>query len=66
MNGQHRDAMWDYLWVDVIYNQDREATARALYHLIGVFIALGDKDKADQTRDRLKKEYGDTRYGRRG
>jgi tetratricopeptide (TPR) repeat protein len=66
MNKQYRDAMWDYLWIDVIYNQDREATARALYQLIAVFTELGDNPKADQTKERLKKEYGDTRYGKRG
>jgi tetratricopeptide (TPR) repeat protein len=50
---QYRDAQWDYLWVDVIYNQDREQQAKALYCLSEVFTALGDNNKAKECKERL-------------
>jgi tetratricopeptide (TPR) repeat protein len=50
---QYRDAQWDYLWVDVIYNQDREQQAKALYCLSEVFAALGDNNKAKECKERL-------------
>jgi tetratricopeptide (TPR) repeat protein len=62
LNGQFREAMWDYLWVDVVYHQDREQTAKALYHLAEVFERLGDPERARQSRERLNKDYKDTRY----
>jgi tetratricopeptide (TPR) repeat protein len=61
---QYREAMWDYLWVDVIYNQDREQAARALFHLQEVFEQLQDPAKAKEARDRLLTDprFRDTRY----
>jgi hypothetical protein len=51
--GQTRDAMWAYLWADVVYNQDKDEQVYAVGRLVGVFEKLGDKDRADQFRDRL-------------
>jgi tetratricopeptide (TPR) repeat protein len=48
-----REALWNYLWVDVIYHQDPEEHARALYHLSQLFREFGDDDRAAQYRDRL-------------
>jgi tetratricopeptide (TPR) repeat protein len=66
MNNQFREAMWDYLWVDVIYNQDREQNAKALYFLQEVFERLNEPAKAKETRERLKTDarLKDTRYQR--
>lgn len=50
---QPREAMWAYLWADVVYNQDRGEQVYAVSQLVGVFEALGDKDRAKQYRDRL-------------
>jgi tetratricopeptide (TPR) repeat protein len=69
LNKQYREAMWDYLWVDVVYNQDREQQARALYYLQECFDGLKDTDataaaKAKDCRDRLQNDprLKDTRY----
>jgi len=40
---QKRDAMWSYLWVDVVYNQDRGEHLKAMTRLIKIF--EGDEDK---------------------
>ena len=69
LNGQYREAMWDYLFVDVVYNQDREQHAKALYYLQEVFDAMADTDpqaalRARECRDRLRNDprLKDTRY----
>jgi hypothetical protein len=51
--GKPREAMWSYLWADVVYNQDRDEQVYAVGKLAGVFEQLGDKDRAEQFRDRL-------------
>src|SRR5262249_54526217 len=45
---QFAEARWDYLWVDVVYNQDREQQSKALYYLNEVFGALGDNSRAKE------------------
>jgi len=59
-----KDAMWSYLWVDVIYHQNREEHAKALYHLSKAFKELGDDKKATEYRDRLEKDkqFAGTEY----
>jgi len=48
------EAFWHYLRVDVLYNQDREEDARALYHLWKLFgEARKDPVKSQQCYDRL-------------
>jgi len=56
LNKKNGDAVWPYLWVDVIYHQDREEHWKAMEHLAKLFDDLGDKSKAKQYRERLKKE----------
>lgn len=48
-----RDAMWAYLWADMVYNQDTDERVYAVNRVIEVFEKLGDKDRATQFRDRL-------------
>ena len=69
LNKQFREAMWDYLWVDVVYNQDREQHARALYFLQECFDGMKDTDptaaaKAKDCREKLQSDprLKDTRY----
>src|SRR2546422_1023158 len=42
-NSRPKDALWDYLWVDVIYHQDKREHARAMEQLAKLFDELGDK-----------------------
>ena len=52
-HGQTRDAMWSYLWVDTVYNQDKDEQVVAVRRLVDLMEKAGDKDRADQFRDRL-------------
>ena len=51
--GQNREAMWSFLWVDVVFNQDKDEQILAVRRLIMIFEKQGDKDRADQFRDKL-------------
>jgi tetratricopeptide (TPR) repeat protein len=55
-NNKPEDARWAYLYVDVIYHQDREEQAKAVYWLAKIFKQLGDDKKAAQYRERLQKD----------
>ena len=58
-HGLWREAMWAYLWVDVVYNQDRDEQVKAVCRLAQIFGVLkdksgdGEKDRAETFRDRL-------------
>ena len=60
-HGLWRDAMWAFLWVDVVYNQDRDEQIKAVHRLVQIFTVLkekekvgdADKDRADLYRERL-------------
>lgn len=55
--GRLEDAFWQYLWVDVLYTQDAEQHARALYHLSKLFNEVKkDSVRAQQCRERLLKD----------
>ncbi len=49
-----KEAMWAYLWVDVVYNQDKSEHLKALERLVRVFKDLGDDAHADKYRGKLK------------
>jgi hypothetical protein len=52
-HGLTRDAMWAYLWVDVVYPQDELGRVVALHRLAAVFETLGDGDRAELFREKL-------------
>ncbi len=57
LSGKPEEAMWEYLWVDQVYNQDKGEHARALYHLSKLFDSVKhDAARAQACRDRLLKE----------
>jgi tetratricopeptide (TPR) repeat protein len=51
--GQPKEAVWEFLWVDVVYNQDRAQHAKALYHLWDLFTKEGDAPRAQESRELL-------------
>src|SRR5262249_54759497 len=56
-NGEHlKEARWEFLWVDVVYNQDKAEHAKALYYLAKIFDKLDEKDRAQECRDALVSE----------
>ena len=50
-----QEAIWEFLNVDVVYDQDRDELAKALRRLIDLFERRDEKDRADQCRERLRK-----------
>jgi lipopolysaccharide biosynthesis regulator YciM len=56
LNGKPREAMWPYLWVDVIYHQDKEQHIKAMEQLAKIFDDQGEKARAKQYRERLQRE----------
>jgi hypothetical protein len=55
--GKPEDAFWQYLWVDVVYNQDKHEQAKALYYLSKLFDQVkGDAARAVACRERLLKD----------
>jgi hypothetical protein len=64
-DGKADDAFWDYLWVDVLYNQDREEHAKALFQLSSLFEKVKkDAGRAQSCLDRLinEKEFTGSPY----
>jgi hypothetical protein len=63
---QPKEAMWEYLWVDTVFMNDRHQQAKALYYLTEVFDKLGDTAKARDCKERLSTDprLRDTRYRR--
>jgi len=53
-HGLLRDAMWAYLWVDVVYNQDRDEQVKAVNRLVQIFGVLKEKDKGEGEKDRAE------------
>lgn len=49
----YKEARWEFLWVDVVYNQDRFEHARALYNLARTFDAMGEADRGLECREML-------------
>jgi hypothetical protein len=56
-HGRPRDALWAYLWVDVVYSQDRREHAKAVEQLGKVFEELGDAARARQYRDKFRRDF---------
>jgi tetratricopeptide (TPR) repeat protein len=52
--GQLKEARWEFLWVDVVYNQDKAEHAKALYFLSLIFEKLGEPDRAQECRELLR------------
>ena len=48
-----RDAMWSYLWVDVVYSQDRSEHLKALNKLLKIFEDERDLDKIQLMKEKI-------------
>jgi tetratricopeptide (TPR) repeat protein len=48
-----KEARWEFLWVELEFNQDRAEHAKALYHLMEIFHQLGEAARARECRDAL-------------
>jgi hypothetical protein len=66
--GHPDKAFWEYLWVEVHYNQDREEVSKALYYLSKLFADVRkDPVRAKDCLDRLRdeKQFGGLEYHRK-
>ena len=50
-----REAMWEFLWVEVVYNQDRDEAAKAMIRTSESFRLQNDEDRAKAYRERLRR-----------
>jgi hypothetical protein len=50
-----REAMWSVLWVEVVYNQNRDEVAKALVRLTELFHLQGEEDRARSYQERLRR-----------
>lgn len=50
-----REAMWAFLWVEVVYTHDRDEVLKAIARLATVFKMQGDEERERTYRDKLRK-----------
>lgn len=50
-----QEAKWQFLWVEAVYNQDRDEVVKALHRLSELFDAQDKKEMADTYREKLLK-----------
>jgi len=56
--GKPREAMWAVLWVETVYNHDRDEVAKALHRLGDIFKAQGDEERAKGYAEKLRRYRG--------
>jgi tetratricopeptide (TPR) repeat protein len=55
--GRANEAIFDYLYVDIYYAKERDEHAKALCYVALLFEQRGQNDRAEDIRQRLKKDY---------
>lgn len=65
---RYNEALWEFLWVDTVYNQDRSQRAKALYYLWQTFEQLNNAERAQECREALLNDpqFGGTEFQRLG
>lgn len=53
--GKPRDAMWMYLWVETVVNQDKDEVFKAVARLAELFEAQMDEDQGKKYREKIKR-----------
>ncbi len=66
LHSKWQDARWEFLWVDVVYNQDKAEHAKALYYLADIFARLGEGERARECRETLltERQFAGSEYQR--
>jgi tetratricopeptide (TPR) repeat protein len=64
---KYNEALWEFLWVDAVFNQDKSQHAKALYYLWKTFEQLNNAERAQECRETLigGREFNGTEYQRR-
>ena len=50
-----REAMWSFLWVEVVYTQDRDEVLKAVARLVTCFKQQGDEEREKAYREKLRR-----------
>lgn len=53
---RYSEALWEFLYVDAVYNQDKNERAKALYYLGKTFEQLNNEERAKECRQTLLNE----------
>lgn len=59
-----KEALFAFLHVDVLYNTVPDAHAEALFHLIPLWKAIGQDERARETREQLQQKYAGSRWAK--
>jgi predicted negative regulator of RcsB-dependent stress response len=64
---KYNEALWEFLWVDAVFNQDRDQHAKALFFLWKTFGELNNVERANECRDMLlnDRQFLGTEYQRK-
>lgn len=62
--GRPKEALLAYLRVDLLYNTQKQAHARALYHAALLWDQVGRGPDAAEARDKLKRLYADSTWAK--
>jgi tetratricopeptide (TPR) repeat protein len=62
--GKNKEALLAFLHVDVLYNTVPEAHAEALSHLASLWKAIGQDERARESRQTLTDRYGGSRWAK--
>lgn len=50
---KYNEALWEFIWVDAVFNQDKSQHAKALYYLWKTFEQLNNAERAQECRELL-------------
>jgi tetratricopeptide (TPR) repeat protein len=62
--GQTKDALIAFLHVDVLYNTVPEAHAEALAHMVPLWEAIGQQERARESREQLQQRYAGSSWAK--
>lgn len=62
--GKNKEALFDYLHVDLLYPQEREQHAEALFRLSSLWNILRHPERATEAKDRLIADYPDSEWAK--
>ena len=51
--GRYSEALWEFLWVDAVFNEDKHQRAKALYFLWKTFEQTNNAERAQECRELL-------------
>jgi tetratricopeptide (TPR) repeat protein len=62
--GRSKDALFAFLYVDIIYNTVPDAHAEALAHLVSLWHEIGQDERSRESRELLLQRYAGSRWAK--